>query len=159
MGAECSRIADLLDRAYRGDAWHGPCVLESLADIDAEMANCRLDDESHSIWELTSHILAWGEEISRRLGGETPREMVDTLDWPSDDDSTGDGWMRLQERLAESHERLVGRLRGLSDERLDQDLALCSPSKIYVVLHGVIHHHLYHAGQVQMMKRIFQRQA
>ena len=157
MPTESARIADLLERAYRGEAWHGPSLTEALTGVDADMAIRRLEPGVHSIWELVSHVLAWGEEVSRRLAGEQPREMTESLDWPKEAARSEDAWAELRERLDESHRRLVARVTELSDARLDDDLQLASPSKIYLVLHGVIHHHLYHAGQIQMLKRVFER--
>ncbi len=41
---EKSRIADQLKRAFEGDAWHGPAVLEVLEGVSArsrQQAHCR----------------------------------------------------------------------------------------------------------------------
>ena len=59
-------IADQLRRAFLRDAWHGPAVLELLADVDAETAAARPIPSVHSIWELVLHIAVWDR---MRVGG------------------------------------------------------------------------------------------
>jgi hypothetical protein len=43
MRPELERIEDQLRRAFEGEAWHGPSVLESLEDVTHEEAAARLD--------------------------------------------------------------------------------------------------------------------
>ena len=49
-------LTEQLRRAFDGDAWHGPAVLELLADVDAATAAARPLPNVHSIWELVLHI-------------------------------------------------------------------------------------------------------
>ena len=39
--SETTRIADHLHRAFKGEAWHGPALLEILADVNAATAAAR----------------------------------------------------------------------------------------------------------------------
>src|SRR5271169_5472946 len=57
--SEPARIADQLRRAFDGDAWHGPALLELLADVDAAAAAATPLADAHSIWELVLHVAAW----------------------------------------------------------------------------------------------------
>ena len=50
--SELKRIADQFKRAYTGNAWHGPSLLEALADVTTEQALAHPIPNSHSIWEL-----------------------------------------------------------------------------------------------------------
>ncbi|HTS08685.1 MAG TPA: DinB family protein, partial [Candidatus Eisenbacteria bacterium] len=67
---EATRIADQLRRAFDGSAWHGPALLEILADVDAAAAAARPIANVHSIWELVLHIAAWDGAGLRRLAGK-----------------------------------------------------------------------------------------
>lgn len=49
-------IADQLQRAYAGQAWHGPALSEVLKGVTAEMAGAKPIREAHSIRELVLHI-------------------------------------------------------------------------------------------------------
>src|SRR5271168_4223530 len=53
---ESSLIADQLRRAFDGDAWHGPALLELLRGVDAPTAAAKPVPDSHSIWELVMHV-------------------------------------------------------------------------------------------------------
>src|SRR6202050_3776043 len=69
--SESALIADQLRRAFEGDAWHGPGLLELLGEVDAATAAARPLPDVHSIWELVMHVAAWDEAAFRRMGGET----------------------------------------------------------------------------------------
>ena len=56
---ETEKIVNQLHRAFVGEAWHGPAVLEILKGVSAEQALARPLDGGHSIWELALHIEAW----------------------------------------------------------------------------------------------------
>ena len=54
--SEPALIADQLRRAFEGDAWHGPALLELLQDVDSTTAAAKPLRNVHSIWELVLHI-------------------------------------------------------------------------------------------------------
>src|SRR4029077_11560062 len=66
--SEAAGIADQLRRAFEGDAWHGPALLELLQDVDAATAAAKPLHNVHSIWELVLHIAAWDGAACHRLG-------------------------------------------------------------------------------------------
>ena len=68
--SESALIAEQLRRAFEGDAWHGPALLELLQDMDAATAAAQPWSDVHSIWELVLHVSAWDNAASLRLGGE-----------------------------------------------------------------------------------------
>ncbi len=41
MASEVERIRGELQRAFEGEAWHGPAVLELLRDVNAQQAAAR----------------------------------------------------------------------------------------------------------------------
>lgn len=56
---ETDRIRDQLERAFSGNAWHGPSVLEILENVTASQAAAHPIAGANSIWELVLHIGAW----------------------------------------------------------------------------------------------------
>src|ERR1700756_3034247 len=64
------QVVDQLHRAFDGEAWHGPALMEVLEGIDAETAAERPIPGAHSIWELVVHITAWEEVVARRIQGQ-----------------------------------------------------------------------------------------
>jgi uncharacterized damage-inducible protein DinB len=138
------RIADQLRRAVYGEAWHGDAVFELLSGMTAEQAATRPAGGGHSIAELTLHIAAWMEAADRRLHGD-PALLLGDDDWPPPQD-----WSAARERLRAACEVLL-----TSIEKADLDAAV--PGKaydVYFLLHGVIQHTLYHAGQIAVLKRM-----
>jgi hypothetical protein len=67
--SEPALIAEQLHRAFEGDAWHGPALLELLREMDAATAAAQPLSDVHSIWELVLHVSAWDDAAYRRLGG------------------------------------------------------------------------------------------
>src|SRR5437764_11724559 len=63
--SELSRIAAELQRAYNGDAWHGPPMTEALKGICALSAPVKPIPEAHSIWEIVHHLTAWNHIVRR----------------------------------------------------------------------------------------------
>jgi uncharacterized damage-inducible protein DinB len=149
--SEVARILDQLRRAWDGDAWHGPPVVALLSGVDAATANAHPIAGAHSIAETVQHLAYWKDAVRRRLAGERvlPSEAEQ---WPPVPDATAATWERLKESLAERHRALEEAIGRLSDS----DLARAVPGKehdFYVLLHGLIQHDLYHAGQVALLKK------
>ena len=148
---ETERILDQLKRANKGGAWHGPSVSETLAGISAKMAAARPVSGPHSIWEVVLHIAAWQGAVGRRLKGDRA-ELLSEEDWPQVIEASEAAWSKAKKALEQSYDSLVAALSGLDDTRLDEPI-LPEMSSIYVTLHGVIQHDLYHAGQIAILKK------
>ncbi len=148
---ELARIEDQLRRASEGDAWHGPALRELLADLTPEQAAARPIAGAHTIWELVLHIVAWQEIARRRLQGEvvhvTPAE-----DWPPPEGADARAWSAALDSLERSTRRIREAIVALPEARLG-DLPPGTQTTIYGLLHGVIQHDLYHAGQIAILKK------
>jgi uncharacterized damage-inducible protein DinB len=148
---EVNRILDQMDRAYSGDAWHGPAVRALLDGLLAEDASKHAVKGAHSIWELVNHIAAWKFIVVRRLGGEKP-QVTPEMDWPPVWEASEFEWKRSLENLAESQKRVRSAVEKLRDEQLDEIMGKKMGSR-YMMLHGLIQHDLYHAGQIAILKK------
>jgi uncharacterized damage-inducible protein DinB len=149
--SEIQRILDQMDRAFSGDAWHGPSLMALLEGIPAEHASKHPVPQAHSIWELVHHVRAWNTIVQHRLSGKEV-EVTTEKDWPPVWETSEIAWKRALEDLLESRTRLRRVVAELRDEVLEQKPAECRDSR-YVMLHGVIQHDLYHAGQVAVLKK------
>jgi len=148
---ELERIADQLQRAYAGPAWHGPSVKEALEGVTAEVASQRAIENGHTIWELVNHIGAWADIPRRRILGETVEVTMD-VNFPPMKETSETAWQGTLDALAESQRKLIDLVLGLDINRLDQP-ATKDGSTIYSVLHGIAQHHTYHAGQIVLLKK------
>ncbi len=148
--SELERIADQLQRAYRGEAWHGPSIREVLDGVDADAASARPVSNAHTIKELVVHVVVWEQEALARLAGKGRDDLPPEEDWPAG----APAWADLLDELDAAHERLTSAIAAISesDERLDETVA-GSPGTLYHLLHGVIQHNLYHAGQMAILKK------
>ena len=150
---EIERILDQLKRAYEGEAWHGPSVKEVIAGVTAAQAQARSLENAHSIWELVRHIAVWEEVGRRRLGGDRAAiEISGPEDWPSPGDESEAAWEQAKASLDRGHRALVEAIAKVPESRLDEPI-MEGLSTVYVTLHGVIQHDLYHAGQIAILKK------
>jgi uncharacterized damage-inducible protein DinB len=151
--SEIQRIMDQLDRAYKGDAWHGLPVSALLEGITARQAAAKPVPGGHSIWELTLHISLWQNVARRRLGTEVVGDPPPEVDWPPITNPSEAAWQEALEGLEQSYQNLRIGISQLSETRLDE-IVPGKPYSIYVLLHGVIQHDLYHAGQIAILKKL-----
>jgi uncharacterized damage-inducible protein DinB len=148
---ELTRIADQLQRAFYGEAWHGPALMELLRDLDAATASAHRMRGAHNIWEILLHLTAWNLAVRRRLQGEAV-ELRGEQDWPRVAKFSDLEWQNALRALENSHISLYEAVRDLPESGLAERV----PGKdydVYFMLHGVIQHILYHAGQVALLKK------
>ncbi|HSC78502.1 MAG TPA: DinB family protein [Candidatus Acidoferrales bacterium] len=148
---EVERIADQLRRAYEGEAWHGPPLKEILTGVTAEQAAHRVVPNGHTIWELVHHIGAWESIVRRRLGGEAVKATPE-MDWPPVGDTSEAAWKNALDALERGNLQLRQAIADLSDDQLRQKV-VGEKYSVYGMLHGVIQHDLYHAGQIAILKK------
>jgi uncharacterized damage-inducible protein DinB len=149
---EIERIVDQLQRAFDGRAWHGAPVMALLAEVDAGQAAARPLKERHTIWELVLHINAWRDKVRRVLGGEEMESLQEEEDWPPVVDKGEEAWAKAIEELKRVHGVLIETVSGFSENRLDETIPGTSYS-FYNMLHGLVQHDLYHAGQIAILRK------
>jgi uncharacterized damage-inducible protein DinB len=151
--SEIERILDQLQRAYEGNAWHGPAVREVLAGVSAAQAHARPLQKAHSIWELVQHIAVWEDVGRRRLTGDRAQIAISSPeDWPPPEDTSEAAWEQAKAALDRGHQALVEAISQTPESRLDEPI-FEGMSTVYVTLHGVIQHDLYHAGQIAILRK------
>jgi uncharacterized damage-inducible protein DinB len=151
--SQAALIADQLRRAFDGDAWHGPALLELLKDVDAATAAAKPLPDVHSIWELVLHIAAWDTAGFRRLAGEKA-QLKGAANFPLvPDPPTEDAWRSTVMSITRRHQKLVQKVAGLTEKRL-RDQVPGKPYNFSHMFHGIAQHELYHAGQIAILKKI-----
>ena len=148
---EIERITDQLKRAFEGEAWHGPSVLEIIEGISSQQAAARPFDVIHNIWEIVLHIAAWDAAVLRRLNGDRA-QLPTEEDWPLVTATTDEAWEQARQALKQGHDDLRSAIAGLDASRLDQPI-IEGLASVYVTLHGIVQHDLYHAGQIAILKK------
>ena len=150
--SESSRIADQLRRAFDGEAWHGPAVLEVLEGVDAQKASRHPAKNVHSIWEIVRHINVWDDAAIRRMAGEVVQPTGEA-DWPKVTDASKEAWEKTIANLARTHKTLVKQVEAWPDARLNEQVPGKKPDfyNFYYMLHGIAQHELYPAGQIAIL--------
>ena len=149
---EAQRIADQHRRAHEGEAWHGPPIQDLLAVVDAPGAAVRSIPDAHTIWEIVLHITAWNDAARRRVEGD-PAELTDKEDWPDVGDTRGAAWDDAVATLRTTGQALRDAIGELADGEL-QATVVGADYSLYALLHGVVQHDLYHAGQIAFLRKL-----
>jgi uncharacterized damage-inducible protein DinB len=137
--------------------WHGGAtVLGSVRGVSPEVASWKPYPGRHSIWELVLHIAYWNYAVERRLtdgrAGAFPRSPSN---WPRPpEDVSKASWDRDRRLLRECHDRLVEAVSGFDPSRLDETAGEDSKTTYADLITGILLHDTYHAGQIQMLKRL-----
>jgi uncharacterized damage-inducible protein DinB len=150
--SEVKRIAGQLHASLTGPAWHGPSLLEILDGVTADEARQHPVAAAHSMAEIVPHLTAWMSAAERRLAGESI-ELEGDADWPPVTDAFD--WTAAVQGLRDAAEALGVRIRTLSDDDLTtiRVRSYGHEYSAYVLLHGVVQHNLYHAGQLAVLKK------
>jgi uncharacterized damage-inducible protein DinB len=154
--SELSCIAAELERAYNGDAWHGPNMTVTLKGLRAFCAPVKPIPEAHSIWEIVRHLTAWNDIVRRRFLGELVK-VTPQQDWPPLEDTSAEAWERDLAALQKSVKSFIAELKRAA-KRPNCDLILRKKVRgkthtVYVMLHGAVQHNLYHTGQIGILRK------
>ena len=144
-------IVDQLHRAFDGEAWHGPALMEILDGIDAHTAAARPIPTAHSIWELALHVSAWEQVCLRRIRGESV-SLSDEENFGHVEHVNEVAWQQAVTTLRRNHQELIEAVSKLPESRLSEPL----PDKDYnllFMLNGAVQHAAYHGGQIALLKR------
>jgi uncharacterized damage-inducible protein DinB len=148
---EIERIGDQMRRSFSGEAWHGPALGELLAETDTNDALRRPLPERHSIWEIVLHLNAWHREAHLMIEGQPAGDLSPTEDWPPIDGANTTRWEEARREFSQNHEQLLQAVLRLDESKLDSPVEGTDYS-VYFLLHGIIQHDLYHAGQIALLK-------
>ena len=155
---EVARIVDQLEREHAGDPWHGSPLRQILDGIDHQRASRRPLAAGHTIWELVLHMTAWKNEVRRRIGG-APAAVPLEGDWPAPGPATAAAWREAVGALETAHRELVEAVSGMAEGTLftptndPRDPESGAGVDHYVLLHGIVQHDVYHAGQIALLKK------
>lgn len=156
--SETQFLLRMLDEAYCLKTWHGPNLRGSLRGLTAVTAAWRPGPKRHNIWEVAVHAAYWKYVVRRRLLGEKRGSFVLTgSNWfvrPLELKETA--WKEDLALLDREHARLREAVASLKPASLSFTPATSKVSNRALIC-GSANHDVYHAGQIQLLKRL-QRQ-
>ena len=148
---EAEFLAEQIRVTFEGDSWHGPSVAKVLEGVDYNQARAKPLPDRHSIWELVEHINTWMNAANWAVENRRIYDPKNIVDWPPVG-RTVEEWGQSTARLGLTVTRLIHSLTGWRDEDLDEIIDGGKYSYRFL-LHGVVQHNVYHAGQISILKR------
>lgn len=147
-------LLDGLDQAFHRKAWHGTTLRGSLRGLALARALWRPAPARHNIWELILHTAYWKYAVRRRLeGGPVGGFPRSPSDWPALPGHADASALAQDIALLEEHH---AELRA-TVSRLNADTLTRRRGGEWTVaqlVQGAAAHDLYHAGQIQLLKRL-----
>lgn len=155
MSDELKRLEEQVRRAFEGEAWHGPAVLETFSDIPIEAVAAHPIASGHSIWEIVLHLTATYRLVLQRSQGHSGN-LSAAQDWPAVANPDAAHWHAAIEELRRLNQEVRLAILGFDKNRLDQPIA-AGHSSAYVHFAGIPQHDAYHAGQIAILRKALAR--
>ncbi|MGE5233327.1 MAG: DinB family protein [Acidobacteriota bacterium] len=159
-GAPAGEIGDLLDsidQAFDRSAWHGTNLRGAIRRMSAAQAARRPGAGRHNIWEIVVHAAYWKYAVWRRLTGARrgsfPLRGSNWFPRPAATDASEASWKSDVRMLEQVHAELRRAIAELDPRSLDRGVKGSRHSRRRMI-HGIALHDVYHAGQIQLLKRL-----
>jgi hypothetical protein len=150
-GIETAILTRTLEEGYGPGAWHGADLRAALADVPAGRAFERPAPQRHSIAEIALHHAYCAHQVRGRLAGTPPEPFVlEGDDWFALPDPTTVSWEQITRAVDTEQRKLTEVVNGLSRGATSP---LTVAEQFELVL-GITCHAVYHAGQVQLIKKL-----
>lgn len=148
-------LLHMIDEAYERQAWHGPNLRGSIRGLSEEDAAWRPGPARHSVWEIVIHAAYWKYAVWRSLVGEKRGSFpLRGSNWfPSPDPGSQRTWKDAIALLEGQHRRMRAAVASLSEGDLLKKPQGRKGTTLRLVA-GIAAHDLYHAGQIQLLKRL-----
>jgi hypothetical protein len=148
----------IIDQAYEKKAWHGPNLRGSVRGLTAEQAVWRPSPKRHNIQEIIVHAAYWKYAVRRRIMGEKRGSFpLKGSNWfPRWGGEAGRVWKDDCALLDSEHRKMRKAIAALNDGDLDKAPSGSGVSDA-MLIYGIASHDLYHAGQIQLLKRLHQK--
>jgi len=143
------------DQAYNKPAWHGTNLRGSIRGLSLKELLWRPRSKRHNIWEIAIHCAYWKYAVWRRITG-APKGMFPRIpsDWPKIPAKPDlKQWKADLVLLEKWHKALRIEIAKFPPSKLDNKPKSSRVSYIKTI-YGVSSHDLYHAGQIQLLKRL-----
>ena len=155
---EKSFVKDIIAEAYFKKAWHGPNLHSALIGVTAGAAIKRPSKERHNIYEITVHSAYWVYRVINRIrknpGLKFPMKGTNWFETP--ETLTNTEWKKIKKFLNELHEELYKLIPELRKKEFTSKSEK-EKQLISRLLIGISMHDVYHAGQIQLIKKLIKR--
>ena len=135
--------------------WYGDSFMTKLSAITAKEAFVKPSPEIHSIYEVLQHVLAWRVYALHILEGDLDYdiEVNSSKDWSKTPEESEQTWASLIADIKRNQAHLLRKLEEANDDLLSETV----PRREFTydhMLQGIIHHDIYHLGQIALLKKL-----
>ena len=156
MKSELQTIIYNLQASLSGEPWYGKSVYTLIDQVHPALVYRKPQETGHSLIELLYHMLTWSVFTLQRIKGEKESDMpaFEALDWRTIDPQAHT-WSSVTNDFRETNEQILQLLQTKEDSWLDEKVDYRN-YKFRSLLHGITQHHIYHAGQIAYVSKLFQ---
>jgi hypothetical protein len=142
----------VLREGYGPGAWHGPDLKAALGDVTSQLAFWRPAAGRHNIAEIALHHAYYARAVRTQVSGRPAEPFVRAgEDWFEVDNEQTLSWAEIRGTVDAEQQRLRELIAGV--EASSVPCALTDAERFALVL-GITCHAVYHAGQIQLIKRL-----
>lgn len=142
----------VLREGYGPGAWHGPDLKGALADVSSAVAFWRPAAGRHNIAEIALHHAYTTRAVRTQITGQPAEPFVIAgEDWFNVSNEQQLAWSDIRATLEAEQQRLIEVIAAVKAGRIRSPL---SDSDRFGLVLGITCHAVYHAGQVQLIKRL-----
>jgi len=144
-------IQQLLE-IQNGKLWMGSNYTRQLSKIDEQNAFIRPIENLHSVAEIISHLTLWRKEtiLKIKIGKGSKTDDCEE-NWLNNEKLKIKGWEKIKLEYDNSLTELIALLKEKDDTFLRElyyDTDFKGDYPYSFVLHGILHHDIYHLGQI-----------
>jgi hypothetical protein len=152
---EIELLLTMIDRGYDKKAWHGPNLKGSIRGLTAAQAAWRPQSKRRSIAEIVLHAAYWKYIVRRRLRGDRRGSFpLPGSNWFAVPASLTEAVWRQYVRLLEAeHTGMRAVIADLPHKQLHETPPGSKVSHLLQIT-GIAAHDVYHAGQIQLLKKL-----
>lgn len=148
---ELEKIIENLDTVFRGDAWHGPSVMEISRSMPAEVVDKPHAISKFTIAQIVFHLTAWREFVIQKLNDNIHFDLqTDEENYGTVEETSAQNWQNLLQNLQNKQKELIKVLENFDDSLLQKTVPGCYYD-YYKLLTGLIQHDTYHLGMIWVL--------
>jgi uncharacterized damage-inducible protein DinB len=155
QSAQFDDLLFLIEQSYDKKAWHGTNLRGSIRGLSAREAAWRPGPGRHNIWEIVLHCAYWKYIVRRRILGEQkgsfPLKGSNWFQRPTN--FTEQAWREDVKLLESCHRSMLDAVSQLTPGDLPRKPKGSKVSNLAIIV-GIASHDVYHAGQIQLLKRL-----
>jgi hypothetical protein len=154
--ASLDTLLAVIDQAFDHQSWHGPNLRGSIRGVAFRQAIWRPQPQRRNIWEHVLHAAYWKYTVRRRILGEKRGSFpIKGSNWITAQETTAVAWRHDVKLLIETHKSMRVAIANVAPARLHKRIPKGKVTYFFLIS-GVAAHDVYHAGQIQLLKRLQQ---